>query len=283
MPSASSCLPVIPNDRADDLHHLEHAQTADLVLFMAGNQFMAMPELIEAFRRRYPHIDRIVYETLPPGLELKQILAGGALFRGRVIDLQPDIYTSVSATAMAQLIEADKVAADAPFAYLHNALTLMVPRANPAAIAQVSDLGRPEVRISQPDPENEDIAHHIIDMYRDAGGEALVEKIMHEKVGAGTTLLTAVHHRQTPRRIVEGRVDVGPVWATEMVHARRRKIACEEVAPGPDLDQHQRVTYYATALKAARNPDRARTFLDFLHSDTAQQIYADFGFTSHRP
>jgi ABC-type molybdate transport system substrate-binding protein len=283
MPSASSRLPVIPDDRADDLHHLEYAKTADLVLFMAGNQFMAMPKLIEAFRRRHPHIDCIVYETLPPGLELRQILAGGALFRGRVIDLQPDIYTSVSTAAMAQLTEADKVAADAPFAYLHNALTLMVPCANPAAIAQVSDLGRPEVRVSQPNPENEDIAHHIIDMYRDAGGAALVERIMDDKVMAGTTLLTAVHHRQTPQWIVEGRVDVGPVWVTEMVHARGRKIACEEVAPGPDLDQHQRVTYYATALKAARNPDRARAFLDFLHSETAQQIYADFGFTPHHP
>ncbi|MBW2440761.1 MAG: hypothetical protein JRH12_09820 [Deltaproteobacteria bacterium] len=34
--------PKIPSDRADDLHHLEYAHTADLVLFMAGNQFMDM-------------------------------------------------------------------------------------------------------------------------------------------------------------------------------------------------------------------------------------------------
>ena len=42
--------------------------------------------------------------------------------------------------------------------YLHNRLTLMVPRGNPAKITSVRDLGRSEVRISQPDPENEDIA-----------------------------------------------------------------------------------------------------------------------------
>ena len=45
--------------------------------------------------------------------------------------------------------------------YLHNRLTLMVPPGNPAQIAAVEDLGRDAVRISQPDPANEDIAFHI--------------------------------------------------------------------------------------------------------------------------
>ena len=275
-------LPVIPDDRADDLHNFEHAVQADLVLFMAGNQFMAMPRLIEAFQRQNPRIGHIVYETLPPGLELKQILAGGAIFRGNRIDLQPDLYTSVSAAAMERLIAAGKVAPEAPRAYLHNALTLMVPAGNPARIAHVTDLERPEVRISQPNPENEDIAHHIIAMYRDAGGEELVHQIMTEKVRTGATLLTDVHHRQTPRWITAGRVDVGSLWATEMVHARRRKIACDEVNPGPELDQHQRVTYYATVLKDARQPDHAQTFADFLLSKTAQRIYETFGFRPHQ-
>jgi len=31
--------PTIPSDRADDLHHLEDADRADLLLFMAGSQF----------------------------------------------------------------------------------------------------------------------------------------------------------------------------------------------------------------------------------------------------
>jgi hypothetical protein len=34
---------------------------------------------------------------------------------------------------------------------------------NTAGINGVGDLGRPEVRVSQPDPANEDIAHHILE------------------------------------------------------------------------------------------------------------------------
>ncbi len=38
---------------------------ADLVLFMAGNQFMVMDELLEEFRSLHPHIKRVFFETLP--------------------------------------------------------------------------------------------------------------------------------------------------------------------------------------------------------------------------
>jgi len=46
--------------------------------------------------------------------------------------------------------------------------------------------------------------------------------VMEEKRAKGTTLFTKVHHRETPDRIRENMVDVGPVWATETVHARDR-------------------------------------------------------------
>ena len=42
--------PIIQTDRIDDLHHLEYAENADLILFMAGNQFMVMEEIIRAFQ-----------------------------------------------------------------------------------------------------------------------------------------------------------------------------------------------------------------------------------------
>lgn len=63
-------------------------------MFMAGNQFMVMGDLIKAFKERHPEVKYIFYETLPPGLELKQILSGGAIFRGRLIAGSPDVYAS---------------------------------------------------------------------------------------------------------------------------------------------------------------------------------------------
>jgi hypothetical protein len=54
-------LPIIPSDRADDLHNLGIADSADLVLFMAGNQLMTMDELIAGFQQEHPNVKDIFY------------------------------------------------------------------------------------------------------------------------------------------------------------------------------------------------------------------------------
>jgi ABC-type molybdate transport system substrate-binding protein len=273
--------PVIPAERGDDLHNLHVADSADLVLFVAGNQFMVMEELLGMFQGQYPEINRIFYETLPPGLELKQILAGGAVFRDKLIDVRPDVYASVSEAAMEQLEEKDLISGEDYFLYLHNRIVLMVPEGNPAKINAVQDLGRSEVRISQPNPAYEDIAFHIMDMYRDAGGDTLVHRIMEEKRAEGTTILTVVHHRETPLRIKKGTVDVGPVWATEIKHARQHNLPVDAVEPGESLDQREKINYFICPLKGSANPVNGEKFLKFIQSRTAQGIYEKYGFIAH--
>jgi molybdate transport system substrate-binding protein len=270
--------PIIPEERQDDLHHLDIVNEADLILFMAGNQFMVMPELIKVFQQHYPAIQKIYYQTLPPGLQLRQILAGGAMFGNRLLDMVPDIYSSVNEKAMQTLERAGRLRKEDYRLYLHNRLTLLVPAGNPAMIDSVSDLGRTAIRISQPDPENEDIGWHIIDMYRQAGGDELVQRIMAEKRAAGTTLFTKVHHRETPARIRENIADVGPVWATEARYAEACGVDCVVVEPGPGLDQRQRVNYFVCRLATAPHPENGARFLDFLCSATARDIFRRHGF-----
>ena len=271
-------LPVIPSDRVDDLHNLEIAEDADLILFMAGNQFMVMGEIIRAFKAIHPEVQKIFYETLPPGLELKQIIAGGAVFREKIVSVYPDIYTSVNERAMQSLVEAGHIDAGSYRLYLHNRLVLMVPADNPAGIADVTDMGREQVRISQPDPANEDIAFHIMDMYRQAGGDELVHRIMEQKRAEGTTLYTIVHHRETPLRISKNTVDVGPVWATEVTHARSTDLEFGVIEPGKNLDQRDKINYFVCRLKRAPHPENAKKFYDFILSDPAQKIYKQYGF-----
>lgn len=271
-------LPVIPDSRRDDLRQLEIIEQSQLNLFMAGNQFMVMEELVSAFKQIHPEIRYIYYQTLPPGIQLEQILAGGARFHGQRIDAAADIYTSVSEKAMERLADTKKIMPGSHRLYLHNRLALLVPTTNPASIATVSDLGSDHVRISQPDPANEDIAHHIINMYRDAGGDALVHRIMEEKRAEGTTIMTVVHHRETPLRLQKRSVDVGPVWATEAEYARLCNLPVNVIEPGPDLDQRYRINYYICKLRKSPNPQYAEQFLAFIASDRARVIYEKHGF-----
>ena len=274
-------LPVIPPDRGDDLHNLEIADEADLVLFMAGNQFMAMEKVIGAFKQRHPDVRKIFFETLPPGLELKQIICGGAVFRDQVLSVIPDIYTSVNLKGMQVLEAAELIDTDDYVLYLHNRLSLIVPEGNPAGIASIADLGRDDVRISQPDPTYEDIAFHIMDMYRQAGGEQLVHQIMDTKRAEGTTIMTVVHHRETPLRIAKKSVDVGPVWATEVIHAKSTDLKFDVVEPGEAFDQRKNINYYICRLKNAPNPKNAQKFVKFITSPAARRIYENYGFVPH--
>lgn len=271
-------MPVIPDERGDDIHGLEIIDDAELILFMAGNQFMVMEELIQAFKEE-TGIEKIFYETLPPRLMLRQILAGGAKFRDTILPGTPDVYSSVSEDSMQILKEKGLI--EDYFVYLHNRIVLMVPKGNPAKIESLTDLARDDVRISQPNPENEDIARYIIEMYRRAGGEDLVRRIMDEKVRDGTTMLTTVHHRETPERLMKGICDVGPVWATEAIYAKARGLPLDYVEVGEEFDMRDKVNYYITKLKNAPNPENAERFLEFIKSERAQEIYRKYGFVPH--
>jgi molybdate transport system substrate-binding protein len=270
--------PEIPSDRGDDLHNLELMEKAQLVLFMAGNQFMVMDDLLKSFQIKHPEVEHIFYETLPPGLELKQILAHGASFKGRLITGSPDIYTSVTEDAMKELLRKGFI--DKYHVYLHNRIVLMVPEGNPAGIKTVNDLGKNNVRISQPGGM-ENITDYILYMYKMAGGEELVRKIMEEKRAEATTILTLVHHRETPLRINKRTVDVGPVWYTEVEHAKRKGLKVGAVEIGKGFDQRERANYYIAKLKTHPNPKNAEKFLDFIFSEEAQKIYKGYGFVPH--
>jgi len=266
----------IPEDKGKDIHGLEYLDKAELILFMAGNQFMVMEELLNAFKKEYG-VERIFYETLPPGLLLKQILKG-AKFKDIILPQIPDVYSSVSKDSMELLKSRGLI--DEYFVYLHNRIVLMVPKGNPKGIRSIFDLARDDVVISHPNPENEDIGKYIVQMYLEVGGEELMRKIMVEKAKKGTTKFTTIHHRETPERILKGEADIGLVWATEVIYAQMKGLPVEMVEV--ERDMRDRVNYYIAKLKDAPNPENAEAFLEFIRSDEAKRIYEKYGFVTER-
>jgi ABC-type molybdate transport system substrate-binding protein len=118
-------------------------------------------------------------------------------------------------------------------------------------------------------------------MYQDAGGLDLVERIMEVKRAEATTVFTVVHHRETPLRVVKGTVDVGPVWATEIVHARANGLPIDAVELDSKVDQRDKINYYIGCLKDGLHRENAEKFLNFIASPHAQVIYDSYGFLPH--
>ncbi len=246
----------------------------DLVVFFAGNQFMVVPDLVDAFRAEYPQYRRIFVETLPPGVLASQIEQGALVLSNLRIDLKPDVYAA-GKSRIAQ-IQADKGIFETTVAYADNRLAIMVRRGNPGNVHTLRDLGKSDVRVSMPNPAWEGIGKQIEDVYRRAGGQTLDDRIMKAKVADGTTVLTQIHHRQTPIRLMQGLADAGPTWYTEAFFQRMigNPIEVVEIPDSINL----RVTYVAASLKAAPHREAARDFIQFLQAPRAQAVYRKYGF-----
>lgn len=262
---------VPPVDAVADLHG--DPARADLVIFAAGNQYMVMPALLRAFVRRFPAVHGVYYETLPPGILKRQMAAGAIRIGTLVVSAKPDVLLA-GMRRMTHFERAGTVREAIPYA--SNVLAIAVRRGNPKRITGLRDLGRAGVRLAMPNPAWEGVAKQIEAAYRKAGGEQLVRRIMQQKVAAGTTLLTQIHHRQTPLFLDENRVDAGPVWISEALYQQRIGAPIETVKiPAKD---NVRAVYAAGVTRTAAHAAAAREFLAFLRSKKAQQIYRSYGF-----
>ena len=126
-----------------------------LVLYVGGNYFFALAPLVKAFEANNPELKgRIFWETLPPGLLVKQMEAGGTVTVGNMTwTVKPDAYLA-GLQAVQRLIGEGKL--DQPAVpYVSNILAIMVPKGNPAHIAKLADLGQKNVRLAMPNPDFE--------------------------------------------------------------------------------------------------------------------------------
>jgi ABC-type molybdate transport system substrate-binding protein len=259
-------------DNVPDLHgEIENPQ---LVVFFAGNQFMVIADLVKAFREQYPEYKRIYLETLPPGILEDQIDQGGLVMGNLKITVQPDIFTGGKGRVASLQKEKNWFANTVDYA--RNRLAIMVYKGNPKNIKSLADFARDDVKVSMPNPQWEGIGKHIVQAYKNVGGEKLVNTIMKTKVDNGSTFLTHIHHRQTPVRIMLKESDAGAVWYTEANFQQmiNNPIQMIEI---PDKDNEQ-VTYTAGSMKSAPHPEAAKRFLDFLMSDKGQAVYKKYGF-----
>lgn len=259
---------------------IEDSYTADLVLYLAGNQFMVMQELIQDFQAKNPDIRTVYVETIPPG----QIFKGQILQQGRIngqnTAMNPDVFASVNLGHLKTL--AGKGLMDSYMIYTHNKLELMVAAGNPKGIKGPEDLSRDDLVQSHPNPLTEGI-------FKFYGAAMLKDMGLYEKVTGnaecrecwaieGRTWFTARHHRETPERIENGMADVGIVWTTEIIEAKKHGRKIDGVAIPAPLNKSDVVGYAIGALKTGRNPDNARRYLEYLTTDEAQDIYAKYGF-----
>jgi ABC-type molybdate transport system substrate-binding protein len=247
-----------------------------LVLYASGNYFFAMAGMVRAFGEIYPsYRGRVFYETLPPGLLLKQLDGGGTITSGNLtFTVKPDVMMAEQRASEAWVKDGRLAAPVISFAA--NDLTIMVPAGNPAHIASLADLVRPDLALIMPNPEFEGVARQIREALVKAGGESLAQAVYETKVAAGMTVLTRIHHRQTPLLLMQGLGQAGVTWRSEAIFQERQGHAITHVDIPPE--QNARAIYSAAMVSGAAHAEAARAWLSFIRSDAAFAAMAPFGF-----
>ena len=251
---------------------------ADLILWLAGNQFFAMDDVVASFQRLHPNL-KIALVTLPPGLLLEAIKKGGWRYENTDFPGLPDIYASVNLGHLKELKSIGLM--QSYMIYMHNELQIMVAKGNPKKITNMKDLARDDVRTSMPNPVNEGIMEFYIRKVLERHGIWEAISGGKECVSCQTTKnnwFTAVHHRETPERIKAGQSDAGVVWKTEVLEAHRAGADVDAVTMPDEDSLRAEVAYVIGALKPSPRRDAADAFLSFLQSPRGQDAYAKFGF-----
>ena len=257
---------------------LEQMPKAGLVAWVAGNQFFAMDDVVHAFQKQHPGTT-VGLITLPPGLLLQAIKAGGWVYAEKDYRGLPDIYASVNLGHLKQLKASGVM--DSYMVYMHNELQIMVAKGNPKTITGIKDLARDDVRTSMPNPINEGIMQFYIRKVLERHGIWQAISGGNECVSCQTTKnnwFTAVHHRETPERIKSGQSDAGVVWKTEALAANRAGTNVDAIALPDEDSLRADVAYVIGALNGSPHRKEADAFLAFLQSPQGQDAYANFGF-----
>ena len=247
-----------------------------LVIYVGGNYYFAMAPLVRAFEAEHPELrGKIFYVTIPPGLLTKAMAMGNTFTSGNMtFTVPPDVYAAGLKKVDEQIADGKLLAPAVP--YVTNDLTIMVPKGNPGHISSLQDLGRPGVRLVMPNPAWEGVARQIKLALIKAGGPALAHTVYVSKVADGRTILTHIHHRQTPLFLMQGLADAGVTWKSEAIFQEQIGHPISHV----DIPASQNVTavYAAAVVRGAPHPRAGRAWIAFLRSPAAQRIFARYGF-----
>lgn len=249
----------------------------DLTLFMAGNQYRALPDLIAAFRHQAADA-QIFYATLPPGRLIDAMESGELRVGNLALPIAPDrIWPDVFMTGPKEHARLKRMGlVDEPRTYARTrGAVLLVRTGNPKSVRAVEDLLRDDVRVAISSPERERASFESYSATLAAqGGSGLIDRLMAKP---STISPAYVHHREVPQLLADGLADAAPMYFHFGEYLARAFPETFAYVPLPD-DGNRIDELAAAPLRSARHPDLARAWCAFLYSTEAAAIFARHDF-----
>ncbi len=243
-------------------------QEGEIVVFAAASMTETLNQIKTIYEAKYPQVS-IVYNFDSSGTLKSQIQEGA----------ECDLFISAGQKQMNQLdITADAsvntegldyVDSQTRINLLENKVTLCVPSSNPKNITGFDDLaahltagdilfcmGNSDVPVGQ-------YTQKILSFY------GLDENTL----SSAGVITYGSNVKEVTTQVDEASVDCGVIYCTDAFSAG---LTIVDYATSEMCGQ---VIYPAAVLKTAKNPEAAKTFLDFLQTEEAMEIFESVGFS----
>jgi hypothetical protein len=185
---------------------------AGLVVYSDGNHHMALGECLERFLAANPALGDVFYATTPPRVIVQALRAGRLRVGNLEISTRPHLFISPP-QVLAPLVQEGVLQSPVPLARGRGSV-LLVRAGNPKSVRDVKDLARDDVMlfISNPDTEKASYDAYAQTLRRLARRAGVSLGFLDGDRGA-VVYGEAIHHREAPQAVADGRADVAVVFS----------------------------------------------------------------------
>ena len=224
----------------------------ELMVSAAASLTEAMKEMAVQFEKARPGV-KVVCNFAASGILLQQMDKGAPV----------DVFAVADQKTMNQAQEKKLIVPDTRKNFVYNLLALIVPMKSKLAMSDLKDLTGTEVnRVAVGNPATVPAGRYT--------KEAL------EKVGLWDLLSPKFIFAESVRQVLDyvsrGEVDTGFVYSTDAA------IANDKVKVSQTVTGHEPIVYSIAVTTATGKKNLAESFVDFVLSPTAQEIFSKFGF-----
>lgn len=228
--------------------------------------------LAAAASLEYAFTERLIpaFEAANPGIRIEGVYDSSGKLQTQIeAGLPADIFFSAAEKQMDALDAEGYVLSGTITDYLENRIVLIVPKEAGSGIASFQDLPKAEM-IALGDPESVPAGQYAREVLTNLG----IWEELQGKISFGTNVTEVLNW------VAEGSADCGIVYATDAAATDRVTVVSE--APEGSLDTP--VVYPAALLKQMeeKNTDAAELFFEYILSDEAYSVFAEYGFADHR-
>ncbi|MDR1625516.1 MAG: molybdate ABC transporter substrate-binding protein [Spirochaetia bacterium] len=229
-------------------------QLTIMVAAAASLRYSYEQELIPLFQKKYPHIT--VEGTYDSSGKLQSQIEAG---------LEADVFMSAAPTQMNNLAGKNLVVPASVKPLLENKIVLIKPAGSPTAASDFkSAAGAKTIAIG--DPASVPAGQYAREAFTSLG----VWDAVLSKASLGTNVTEVLNW------VGAASAELGVVYATDA--ATTNKV--EVVAEAPEGSMKQKVIYPAGIVAASKHPQEAQTFIDFLASQEALEVFRKYGFSA---